>query len=98
MTGPEIFFAVKALIATSSLVMLIYYMNYVWSAVQLPGRKMRYIALLWFTLTIVVASARQLTSTMDEIHLEQWLVMAGIVYLFATMVVSIKEARNFPKQ
>lgn len=94
MTGVEIFFAFKAILGVITLGMLIYYMGYVWSDVEFPGRKMRYISLLWFTLTIVMASARQITSPVNEIYLEQWLVMAGLLFLFITMVVSIKEFRK----
>lgn len=97
MTGVELFFISKAILGIVSLGLLIFYMGYVWQDVRFPGRKLRYVVLLWFTLTTVSASARQVVIGSDSVYLESWLVMVGLVFLFGTMIFSIKEVKKIPK-
>lgn len=98
MSGLDIFFILKLVLAVADLTMLALYMTAVWqNADNFPGRKMRYVALMWFTVIASAASARQITDPYSKVFLEHWLVFAGLIFLFVTMLVSLYEIR-FPRK
>lgn len=94
MTGAEIFFISKALIALAGVVLLIIHMSISWKEVILPGQRWRYLVLLGFSFLAVAGSTRQVAREDFEIFPERVFALLLYTALVFTIIESIREHRH----
>jgi hypothetical protein len=91
--SPDLFFAVKGIVAVVAVTLLIFHMNEEWAGVPNWGRKLRYLTLLGYAFSVTYASIEQHIDG-AEINSRNVFGFAVTVLLVVTMVVSIRESRD----
>lgn len=91
----DVLFAVKGSLGVVATALLIYHMDFIWPRLESKSQRMRYIALLLFSIQVTGASAEQITDpTQHHVGWAHLGSMAVMIYLIVTTVFSIKEDRK----
>lgn len=93
---PQIFYKIQGVISTLATVLVVFHMNMYWPQIIQRGEKLRYVALLGFSLLLLYASREQILHNIP-VESRNIFAIALMVFLLFAMIYSIRETRKSKK-